>query len=107
MDGVDAKLTKKRSVSAEKLTTVGIITVRPASSNPSICSNAILASSDLLYLGEDMQEIKKSCKPRYVLYEGITFASPSHRIFVKVYKLQFSERLEDLLNVTLRKVEVE
>jgi hypothetical protein len=41
-----------------------------------------------------------------VLHEGIAFASPGHRIFVKVYKLQLSERLEYLLDVTLRKVEV-
>ena len=54
-----------------------------------------------------MQESKKSCKTRYVLHESITFASSSHRIFVKVYKFQFAKRLENLLNVTLRKVEVE
>jgi len=52
MDGVDAKLTKKQS-QQRNLQQLALITVRPASSNPSICSNAILASSALLYLGED------------------------------------------------------
>jgi hypothetical protein len=42
-----------------------------------------------------------------VLYESIALASPGYRIFVKVDKLQLSERFENLFNVAFREVEVE
>ncbi len=55
-----------------------------------------------------MQERKKKGrKAKYILHEGIALASPSHRVFVEIYELQFSKRLENLLDITLRKVKVE
>ena len=50
VDGIDTELTEGRYRSAEYQQRDGLITVRPANSKPSICSNAILASSALLYL---------------------------------------------------------
>ena len=50
VDGIDTELTEGRYRSVEYQQRDGLITVRPASSKPSICSNAILASSALLYL---------------------------------------------------------
>ena len=50
VNGIDTELTEERYMSAEYQQSDGLITVRPASSKPSICSNAILASSALLYL---------------------------------------------------------
>jgi hypothetical protein len=46
-------------------------------------------------------------KNRNVLHERITLASPSYGVFMKVDKLQFPERFENLLDVAFREVEVE
>jgi hypothetical protein len=52
-------------------------------------------------------DFKEGHKQRNVLYKGIALASRSHRVLMKVDKFQLPEGFENLLNVALRKVEVE
>jgi hypothetical protein len=43
---------------------------------------------------------------RNVLHKSIAFASPSHRVLMKVDKLQVPEGLKNLLYVALREIEM-
>ena len=54
-----------------------------------------------------MRDAKRNNKLINVLHESIAFASSGYRIFMKVDKLQLSERFENLLDVAFREVEVE
>lgn len=60
------------------------LTVRPASSKPSICSKAILASSARLYLREGKWATKNKLQRSHVLHKSVSFAPSSHGIPVKV-----------------------
>jgi hypothetical protein len=108
VDGINTELTEGMTQLSGISITRCLLTVRPASSKPSICSNAILASSALLYLCENVAAYQMDqLSNENVLHEGISLASPSYGVLMKVDKLQFPERFENLLNVAFREVEVE
>lgn len=83
------------------------LTWRPANSKPSICSSAILASSDFLYL------ISKSVMRNYYSQTGqdaldkrITFAAAGHGIPMKIDKLKFSKGFEHLLDIAFSEIKM-
>lgn len=97
MNGIDTKLTPMVECSQWSGRESGL-TVRPASSNPSICCNAILASSALLYLGRLLGG-GSSKELMCLLNKSITFTAARHGIPMQINELEFTENFKDLFDI--------
>ena len=80
--------------------------MRPANSNPSICSSAIFASSALLYLQKKLA-VFISVTYINLLDECISLATTCHWILMQINKFNFTIRLEYVLDVRLCEIEVQ